>query len=56
MCSNFSRGLKDEAFSSGIHRDFDRLYQRCGGDISAYPSPSGPVSSHREATLASAES
>ncbi|UPK93592.1 hypothetical protein LCI18_004527 [Fusarium solani-melongenae] len=45
MCSNFSRGLRQKAFYSGIQQEFDRLYQQCGGDISAYPSPSGPVSS-----------
>ncbi|KAI8657993.1 hypothetical protein NCS57_01179600 [Fusarium keratoplasticum] len=46
----------DTRYSSDLQDEFGRLYRQCGGDISAYPSPRGPVSNRREAPLASTES
>ncbi|KAI8714862.1 hypothetical protein NCS52_01207100 [Fusarium sp. LHS14.1] len=46
----------DKTYYSNLQEDFRRLYLQCGGDLGAYPPPSGLVSSRREPPLASAES
>ncbi|EEU44549.1 uncharacterized protein NECHADRAFT_85208 [Fusarium vanettenii 77-13-4] len=46
----------DKTYCSNLQEDFRRLYLQCGGDLDAYPPPSGLVSSRREPPLASAES